>query len=292
MKSLKHYFLSIIALTFITAIIVSGCKKDSSATTSTTSTKQLSLYLTDDPGRYDSVYIDIKYVEVKVDTSTLHQQDDHFGDNDNNHNNDHHHNDEFGKWDTLSINAGIYNISTLRNGIDTLLGTAAITGTIRKIRITLANNNSIILAGVTYPLHLGAGINNYLYVAINNRHHHEVSPTKASLWIDFDISRSIVYLNGMYYLNPVLRPFCDLNFARIKGAVFPMAASPLVTIFNSADTLNAIPRQDGHYMIRGIKAGTYSILFKGFNGYKDTTIKNIPVFDGVETIIPTATLSQ
>lgn len=291
MKSAKHYFTAIIAIIIVSAIVVTGCKKDSSASNSETAQK-LSLFLTDDPGKFDSVYLEIKYVEVKTDTSKMHKDDDHFGDHDNDRDDDHQKRDEFGKWDTLGVTAGIYNISKLRNGIDTLLGTANIKGAIRKIRITLGNNNTVLLAGVTYPLNFNSGVNNYLYVKINQEHHHQPSPANTALWIDFDISRSINYVNGKYYLKPVLRPFCDKNFARISGKVLPMEANALVTVFNTTDTANALPERNGNYKVRGLKAGTYSILFKGYNGYRDSTIKNIQVLNGIEQVIPTVTLSH
>ncbi len=292
MKSFKKIYLSVIAVIFTAAIIATGCKKDTAANNDSTVTAQkLSLYLTDDPGRFDSVYIDIKYVEVKTDTSAMHRNDDHFNDHDNDHAADHQNSDQFGKWDTLGVSAGIYNIARLKNGIDTLLGTANIKGTIRKIRLTLGTNNSVLLTGVSYPLNFTSGVNNYLYVKINEQHHHQTSTASTALWVDFDISRSIKYINGKYYLNPVLRPFCDNNFATISGKVLPAAANPIVTVFNSTDTANALPERAGNYKVRGLKAGTYNILFKGYNGYKDTTIKNLQVITGKEQIIPTVTLS-
>ena len=290
MKLSKQFFPAFVAVIILLAIAVSGCKKDFSASNATT-TQQLSLYLTDDPSRFDSVYIDVKYVEVKIDSNEMHRKDDHFGDHDNDRDDDRQKRDEFGKWDTLSIRSGIYNISKLKNGIDTLMGTANIRGTIRKIRLTLGTNNSVLVSGVTYPLNFANGVNNYLYVKVNDRHHHHQDPAKTALWIDFDISRSITDSNGKYFLNPVLRPFCDKNFAKISGKVLPAAARALVTVFNNTDTSNAIPEKNGDYKIRGLKAGTYTILFKGYNGYNDSTLRNIQLVDGVEKIIPIVTLS-
>ncbi|MCW3093718.1 MAG: hypothetical protein JWP81_4787 [Ferruginibacter sp.] len=273
----------------LTAMLMTSCKKDQ-GTTSPAATQQLSVYLTDDPSPYDSVFIDIKYVEVKIDTSESHKHDDHFGDSDNDRDDDHHDRDQFGKWDTLSIVPGIYNVSKLRNGIDTLLGTAGINGTIRKIRITLGTNNSLKFAGVSYQLNFFPGFNNYLYVKINDKHHQEIASGRLALWIDFDISRSIVLIGNQYYLRPVLRPFCDNNFARVRGKVLPAAAAPLVTVYNSSDSANAIPQANGEFRVRGLKEGNYNILFKGSNGYHDTTLVNIQLKNGEEKTISTITL--
>lgn len=292
MKLNNRLFRTLTLMAFLSGLIFTACKKDLSNSSSPAGTQKLSLYLTDDPAVYDSVFIDVKYVEVKLDTSEAHKNDDHFGDNDNDNENDHHGQDNFGKWDTLTITPGIYNVSKLRNGIDTLMGTANINGTIRKIRITLGTNNSLTFGGISYPLNLLPGLNNYLYVKINKEHHHEVESGHTALWIDFDISRSIVYANGQYYLKPVLRPFCDNNFARISGKVLPAEASPLITVYNSTDTANGIPREDGDFKIRGLKEGTYTIVFKGFNGYRDSTLLNVQLKNGEEKTIPAVTLTK
>jgi len=280
----------VLALLFST-LFFAACKKDA-ATSSTSGTQKLSVFLTDDPSIYDSVLIDIKYLEVKLDNSDAHKDDDRFGDADNDQDDDGKGEDRFGKWDTLSFTPGIYDISKLRNGLDTLLGTDNIKGTIRKIRITLGNNNSIFIGGVNNSLHLLPGINNYLYVKIKKEHHHEDISGQTALWIDFDLSRSIVYSNGQYFLKPVLHPFCDENFASLKGEVSPSAASALITVYNGSDTSNGIPREDGKFKLRGLRAGTYNILYKGNNGYFDSTVMHIQLKNGDEIKLDPVTLRR
>lgn len=291
MKFNKKNLLSFGLIAFFCMALVTACKKENSSDMPAGS-QRLSLYLTDDPSLYDSVMIDIRYVEVKVDTCDQHKRDDHFGDNDNDRDDDRRGRDEFGKWDTLQITPGIYNISKLKNGIDTLLGTVTINGTIRKVRITLGDNNSLQMAGVTYPLNLLPGTNRYLYVKVNGVHHQEVVFGQSALWIDFDISRSIISRAGQYYLRPVLRPFCDKNFSMVKGTVLPAEAAPLVTVYNATDTANAIPHPNGHFKIRGLKEGSYSILFKGSNGYRDTTLVNVQLQKGGGKTLPTVFLTK
>jgi hypothetical protein len=172
------------------------------------------------------------------------------------------------------------------------MGTVTINGTIRKIRITLGSNNSLRMAGVSYPLNLLPGINDYLYVKVNGNHHQEAVFGQSSLWIDFDISRSIISRGGQYYLKPVLRPFCDKNFARVKGNVLPFVAAPLVTVYNNTDTANAIPHPNGDFKIRGLKEGVYNVLYKGSNGYRDTTLFNIQIQKDGEKILPNVVLTK
>jgi Domain of unknown function (DUF4382) len=283
----KSVFLSLIATSAI--FHFSSCQKSDIAAQQ--ETKQLNVFLTDGPGPFDNVLIDIQYAEVKLDTCTGREHDDHFGDNDADADDNHSHRDAFGKWDTLSIRRGVYDVLSLRNGIDTLLASGTVTGKIRKIRLTLGSSNIVIKNGVSYPLLLLPGSTSYLYVSIHNEHQHNAG-TATSIWVDFDLGRSIIEQNGQYYLKPVLNPFCNDNFARLEGKVLPAAANPFVMVFNATDTATAIPGSDGAYRIRGLKEGIYTILFRGSNGYKDNTITNVVLQKGKETNITAVVLVQ
>jgi Domain of unknown function (DUF4382) len=286
------------AIILFICILVSeiGCKKSSVDTN--TKIKKLSVWLTDDPSQYDSVLVDIRFVEVKVDSGKQHEDDDQFGDDDADHDDDHHGHDQYGKWDTLSIQPGVYNILALRNGINMLLGTGNITGKIRKIRITLGTNNSVYVAGVQHPLSLYPGTNNYVYVKIHDEDEdddHEGNNngvTNTNIWLDFDVSRSVIEKNGQFYLKPVLKPFSRKHFGSIEGKVFPSAAHPLVSAYNSQDSAHAIPEDDGEYEMEGLHEGTYSVNFQAFNGYRDTTINNVVVHAGKKVKLPNITLSH
>ena len=275
------------------SLLIAACQKQALPGNNTTAPKQLSVYLTDDPCDYTSVFIDIRYVEVKVDTSAAHMNDDNYGDDDHNSDDDHQHQDQYGKWDTLTIRPGVYNILKLRNGIDTVLGTGNLpAGKIRKIRITLGTNNSLVKTGVTYPLNLWPGTNNYVYLKIHNEDEDEVAAGHSAIWMDFNVCESIRFSNGQYYLKPFLKPFSMKQSGKIEGKVFPHEALPFVKAFNATDSASAIPEDEGEYKIVGLKEGAYSILFKGSNGYRDTTISNIQVQRGKEIHIPDITLRK
>ena len=274
-------------------LFFTACKKESSSSSSQAG-KKLSVYLTDDPCNYDSVFVDIRYVEVKVDTSDEHMNDDNFDNHDIDNDDDHEDHDQFGKWDTLTITPGVYNIMKLRNGIDALLGTANLPkGTIRKIRITLGTSNSVIVAGVSHPLNLYPGTNNYVYIKIDDEDEDDFGNNQSSIWLDFNICESIIQDNGQYYLKPAIKPFGMQDFGEIEGKVLPHDAHPLVKVYNSTDTSIAIPEEDdGEYKIRGLKEGTYNLLFKASNGYKDSLLTNIQVHKGQETKVALVTLKK
>ena len=293
MKILKKSITWAGMLILTVSLLITACQKQVTPGNNTTSAKQLSVYLTDDPCQYDSVFIDIRYVEVKIDTSAEHMNDDHYGDNDDDKNDDHQHHDQYGKWDTLTIRPGVYNVLRLRNGIDTLLASGNLpVGKIRKIRLTLGTNNSLVKAGVTYPLNLWPGTNNYVYLKIHNEDEDEVTAGHSAIWMDFNVCESIRLTGGQYYLKPFLKPFSMQQFGRIEGKVFPHDALPFVKAFNATDSASAIPEEEGEYKIRGLKEGAYTISFTGSNGYRDTTISNIQVQRGRETHIPDITLRK
>jgi hypothetical protein len=257
-------------------------------------TQQVTLYLTDGPADYKAVNVDIQYVEVKVDTNSRRRHDDHACDNDSHADDDRRGRDEFGKWDTLAVDAGVYDVASLRNGIDTELASGTVNGRVRKIRLTLGSQNTLTTTdGITHDLLLWPGTNNYLYVMLHDEHRQPTNNNGLAIWVDFDISRSIVEANGKYYLKPVLKPFCDKNFGIVEGKVLPADAKPIVSVYNSNDAGMAIPRPDGSFKIRGLKPGTYTVELKPTAGnYKTTTLSNVQVVAGKPTRLGETTLTQ
>ncbi len=293
MKIRKKNITGATALLAFLSLLFFACKKNVTTPASSSSPRQVSLYLTDDPCQYDSVFIDIRYVEIKIDTSQ-HMNDDHYGDNEDDHNEDHHHHDQYGLWDTLSIRPGVYNILKLRNGIDTLLGTVNIPAAkIRKIRLTLGTDNSVVMSGVSYPLQSTYGLNNYEYVQVHQEDEdNQYRPGQTSMWLDFNVCKSIISRNGNYYLRPYFSIFSMHNTGGIEGTILPFAARPFVTAWNDTDTATAKPEENGRYKIRGLNPGTYSVTYQGMFGYQDTTLTGIQVTTGSAVSIPTITLHQ
>ena len=93
-------------------------------------------------------------------------------------------------------------------------------------------------------------------------------------------------------MKPVLRPFCDNNFAEIEGRVLPAAAQAVVRVFNNTDTAVAIPNPDGYFKVRGLAGGTYSVHFDATNSYQDTLVNNVVGVAGQDVHLPTITLRQ
>ena len=290
MKTSKRNFVSLSLIMIMGCVVMYSCKKDN-APANNNGRQHLSIYLGDDPALFDKLLIDIRYVEVKIDTNMNH--DEHFGDDDRDEDDDKKDHDKYGKWDTLSIRSGVYDVLQLRNGLDTLLASGAVpTGKIGKIRITLGPNNSVVKDSITYPLQLADGVNHYLYLKLDHHAWDEPASGNLALWLDFDAARSIWERNGKFYLKPVIRFFAKKNTGEIAGKVLPRDARALVFAINGSDTSTAKPEDEGRFEIRGLKAGTYSLFVKAQNGYRDTSISNISVSIGKDTKLNTITLHK
>jgi hypothetical protein len=110
--------------------------------------------------------------------------------------------------------------------------------------------------------------------------------------IDFNVAKSIEFEDGQYCLRPKLKSFCEKTSGTIEGKVLPRDARTNVMVFNNTDTTFAIPEDEGEFKLRGLSAGTYSVLYKAIAPYQDTTLLNIQVQKGMETKLPTITLHQ
>jgi hypothetical protein len=281
--------------TFMAFAFFMACKKENSASSSGSAAiagkQQLSIYMMDDPVAFTQVLIDIKQVAVKIDTAA------NAADADNNHQWDDNykgcHNGNSAIWDTLAITPGIYDLLKLRNGTDTLLSSSVVAGgKVLQVRITLGTDNTVYTDSVTsYPLNI-IGPTTSFYLNVAREDVSIVSNTQLKLWFDFNLSKSIFDINNKYWLRPVLTPFNDLTRPKLQGQVLPQGAAGYVAVYNASDTLYALPWIGGYYQVRGVAAGTYSVYFKGWHGYKDTTITNIAVGSSGITTVPTITLHK
>ena len=291
MKNKNILLVAIMAIAV--SFVMTACNKSNSIDTSVPAGKQqLSLFLTDGPGLFDNVFIDIQSVKVLVDTCSdtrRHDNDDwdHHGDNDQRK-------DSCFVWENLNIKAGIYDILKFRNGADTLLASSGITkGSIRLIKIEIGTRNSVVKDSITYPVSLPANAHNYVLLKLKGHECEEYLPGKSRLWLDFDISRSIVQgSDNKFYLRPVFHFYTTSTTGSIAGRVGPKDAYSVITVFNTKDTAYALPNKEGYFKLRGLKDGSYKVFFNASNGFKDTTINNVIVTAPKETSVGVITLRK
>lgn len=281
----KQMFLGMAAVAIVTAFTIIACSKDhSDAGSSAPPGKQnVSLYLTDDPGFFDHVYIDIKSVQVMVDTCKSSTVGYWTPGN----------RDSCIQWEDLNVKAGVYDLLTLSNGVDTLLAQGTVTdGKIKRIKIVLGTNNSLVKDSVTYPLNL-LNSNATILLDLKGNEWEAIAHGSARLWLDFDVARSIIrVLGNKFFLKPVLHCFVVSTTGSIQGKVLPRDAFPVLSIYNGSDTAYALPNWTGQFKVRGLKDGTYSVFINASNGYSDTTITNVSVSAGKTTQLPSVTLHK
>jgi hypothetical protein len=259
--------------------------------------QKLSIYFADNPGYFDNVFLDIRKVQVLVDTCSSSSDDYSWGNDygrcwwgeDRRDNKD-----SCQVWDSLGIRAGVYDVLSLRNGTDTLLGTGIVPGgKVKKIVITLGDNNYLVKDSVQYPLKsIGGQVR--LVIAVRHDEWEEITSGNFQLWLDFDIDRSIIQTRqGQFILRPVIHVFTPKQTGSVSGKVTPFAAYPVITLYNDTDTSYALPwKEGGGYQIRGLKAGTYNLFVNASNGYSDTTITGIVVKKGADTKVDPVKLNK
>lgn len=293
MKTYSHKWLY--AGFFLLVIAFASCSKnDASSNPPNINQNKLSIYLTDGPGYFDSVLVNIKSIAVKIDSTQKWWGHDGFHHNWWNNWGNQDQQDPGAFWDTLQINPGIYNLLKFANGADTVLSSTNIPkGRIVAFKITLSNTgNSLVKNGVSYPLNLVPGWST-VYIRVFGDNFQSVTSNHYKIWIDFDAGRSVIKVfDGQFYLRPFLRAYAVSNTGSVTGIVKPRDAMPVISVGNSTDTLYAMPGKEGMFMVRGLPEGTYSVFINASNGYQDTTINNVNIISGKSVNLGTIKLHK
>ncbi|MGN6420111.1 MAG: DUF4382 domain-containing protein [Pseudobacter sp.] len=227
----KYLFFS--ASLLLSSMFFYSCSEDDPVN----GTARLEVRLTDDPGDYEEVNIDIVDIQINV------SDDDSKG------------------WESLpNVRKGIYNLLDLVNDKDTLLVNADIpAGRVQQIRLILGPNNTLKLnGGAIEPLQTPSAQQSGLKLNI----HQSVSAgILYTLVMDFDAARSIVTTgNGKYILKPVIRTVLQEAGGSISGVVTPYNFRTAVFAIQGTDTVAGTSTDlMGNYLIRGLSAGTYTV---------------------------------
>ena len=222
------------------------------------SQSRLEVRLTDSPGDYEEVNIDVQGVEI-------HRAE----------------GNQSSGWVSLNVTKGVYNILLLTNGLDTLLGSAELpSGRVSQIRLILGNNNSVKVDGNLYALQTPSSQQSGLKLNVQT----QMSPgITYRITLDFDAARSIVLTgNGSYKLKPVIRAITESTSGAIKGKVTPVEAYPAVFALDGTDTVaTAYSDSLGFFLLRAVPPGTYKVTFDPKPGYTPTQVDNVTVTLGV-----------
>ena len=280
-----------LVLLVLTFTFIQSCEKPSKFKTQSQVDEQrkVSVFLTDGPMDLKNVFIDVQKVEIKIDSDSSSDDDDDDKDDDD-HLSD---SDEHGEWKTLIFEPKVIDVLKLQNGAEMLLGSIEVLKDVEKVRVTLGANNTVVDEnGVTHNLVLNNATNNLLYIKIGDDDCDKNDTTKTEeIRVDFDLSKSIQFLNGKYYLKPKLHSFSNSGYGEIEGKVLPEGIKAKVTVSNGqGDPKIGNPDKKGRFKIRGLKEGTYSVLFEA-PGKTSKTVNNIVVKKGKDVELNTVTLN-
>jgi Domain of unknown function (DUF4382) len=277
-------------ITFTLSFFALSCQKNSAQPNAGTGAHtSLHIFLTDDPAlSLDHVFIDVQKLEVKVEDSLESDQESHDEQGSDSRDKS---GDSSGGWMTLDIHPGIYDILQFRNGLDTLFASGVFPSvrSLKKIRLTLGTNNSVVFNGTPFPLVIKGNDNIVVIKLVDDVQAGD--PGQLGLSLDFDAGRSVTRHGNEFDLQPQIRMFSKEKAAGIEGTVLPAQAQPVVMAINGTDTATAKPGSEGEYKIVGLHPGTYSLIFHATAGnYQDTTINNIVVGGNEDIHAGTVTL--
>jgi len=232
-----------------------SCKKASDKST-------LDVRLTDDPGPYSAVNIDLQSVEITgAGGSTV----------------------------MLDVTPGIINLLDLSNGVSTLIGTGSLEpGAVEQIRLILGTNNTITVDGTTYPLSTPSAEQSGLKLQV---HQTFEAGVKYSILLDFDANQSINKIgNGSYKLKPVVRTIDTAISGSIRGKISPIGTLASVEATSNAISYSTSVNSGGDFLLSGLPAGTYSISISSSRPSSPVVTDGIVVTIGSTTNMGTINL--
>lgn len=227
-KSVALVMKNIMCIMFfgLVVLLVPSCTKDQAKSKS-----QLSVRMTDAPGDYTAVNIDVQSIEVTGNGGSV---------------------------VILNTNTAIYNLLDLSNGVNTLIASGDLdAGIVSQIRLILGANNTVTVGGVVHPLSTPSAMQSGLKLQVNQTFEPGVS---YSILLDFDASQSIVLQgNGEYQLKPVIRTIDAAISGSIRGSITPIGIIATVTATSNGVTYSSVTNASGAFLLAGLPAGIYDI---------------------------------
>lgn len=239
MKNIKVYVLSFIVIAFV-SVFFSACNNDGSGSSQTSA---MTVRLSDAPGDYKEVNIDVRDIMIK-----------------NNENTD---NEGWVSIGNLPNEGKIYNLLTLTGGVTALLANEMVaSGYLGQIRLLLGDKNTVVLKdGTSYPLNTPSAQQSGLKLKVNQT---LMAGATYEFLLDFDVAQSIVVQagsSGKYNLHPVVKVSTTATSGVIKGTITNVAAAKqvLVSVVVGTGIVSAYADAQGIFQLNGIPAGTYIV---------------------------------
>lgn len=238
---------------------LTSCSDDDTDDAITEENARVTVRMTDAPGDYEEVLVDVQDVMVQVEAEQ--------GET-----------DEEGWLSLDDVETGQYNLLELTGGMTQLLADSEIpAGFVSQMRLVLGPDNFVTIDGEKMPLATPSAEQSGLKLNLNQEleagEHYE-------FLLDFDVEESIVNTgNGGYILKPVIRLSAYADTGEIVGDVHPTEYSTLVKATNGTNTISAYTSDSGEFVLHALPAGTYKVTItpEEASGYSMITINDVVV---------------
>lgn len=241
---------------------------------------QLNISLTDAPGDYQEVNIDVQglrihYTPASHDTASAD-----------------------GQWIDLPVEPMRVNLLELTNGVDTLLAKAELDpGYYKELRLMLGNDNTVMVDSMIQDLKVPSGQQSGYKIKFKTDLE---AGEELEVVVDFDAGRSVHKAgnSGKYILKPVLKAFVEdgeeVEVGSIAGSVDPADAEPNVLAIMKDDTVATTQTdENGAFLLQGLESGQYNVSIEPTNEqYADTTLTNVMVEEGEQNDLGTIILEE
>lgn len=250
-KKLTSLFLAAIAITMFYSCSEDDGQNENSA--------QLVVHMTDAPGDYDQVWVNVTDVQIKADASTTDEG-----------------------WTSVgNVKTGRYDLLSLTGGVTQLLADVNVpAGTLGQIRLVLGNDNTVVRNGETFNLSTPSAQQSGLKLQVNQNLE---AGKRYEFLLDFNVDESIVNTgNGGYILKPVIRLAAMEGTGTISGEVQPSNFQAVVRAKNAANDISAYTDAAGNFVLHGVPAGTYQVTVtsEASLGIPVKTVNNVVVTSG------------
>lgn len=258
---------------FIAAVLLAfgllvGCSENTSTSQPLAGQGGLQIFLTDAPGDYDAVFVEV--VEVRVHRSEA---------------------DTLSGWNTISVDTTLVNLLELSGGNSVLLAADTLpAGHYEQIRLMLGQNNSVVVDSVAYPLEIPSSAQSGLKL---NHGFWIEDGAIYSVTLDFDADRSIHRTGaGQYKMRPVIRIVVNDVSGSLSGVVEPVDARAMIMTTAGMDTVVAwADTLTGQFSFPLLAAGSYDLAISATAGaYLDTILSGVEVLAGFDTDLGTVVL--
>ncbi len=235
-------------------------------------TAKVTVELTDAPGDYEAVFVDVEGVMIKTSAEGGEEEG----------------------WVSLAgVNTGAYDLLTLTGGMTELLVETEIeAGHLHQIRLVLGDNNYAVIeneVGVEEEHRLNLQTPSAQESGLKLLVDKELKAgAEYTFILDFDVDESVVATgSGSYILKPVIRVSVKENSGSVTGLVVSSAESVKVTAQSSNAEVNAYTNSEGKYELHGLPEGTYLItaIPEDGLGLAVGQVNNIRVGQGASVVL-------